>query len=177
MRWRLVIPGAVVLALVVLLGFGLTREPGTLPSALIGQPVPAFDVPTLASDRPRITEAALEGQVSMINVWASWCIACRAEHALITEISRRTGVPVLGLNYKDTREDALQWLARFGNPFAVVAFDKPGRVGFDLGVGAVPETFVIDATGTIRHKVVGPITPRIMNDTLIPMLERLKQAA
>lgn len=164
--------------MITLLGYGLTRQPGKLPSALVGKPVPEFKLPTLASPkREIITEAALEGQVSMINVWASWCISCRAEHPLITAITMRTGVPVIGLNYKDTREDALQWLQRFGNPFAVVVFDKRGSLGFDLGVTAVPETFVVDANGVIRHKVVGPITPKIMNNTLIPLLERLQRQA
>lgn len=177
MRWRLVIPSVVVVALIVVLGYGLTREPSVLPSALIGQPVPEFSLPTLASERPRVTDAALKGQVSLVNFWASWCAACLAEHPYLMEISLRMGVPILGINYKDTRQDALQWLRRYGNPFAVVAFDPSGRVGFNFGVGAIPETFVVDATGTIRHKVVGPITPEIMNETLIPLLNRLRRDA
>ncbi|MBO9469095.1 DsbE family thiol:disulfide interchange protein [Endozoicomonas sp. G2_2] len=174
MRWRLVIPVVVVLMLIVLLGYGLTRRPDVLPSALIDKPAPQFDLPTLASDRERIRTADLKGKVTLVNVWASWCVACRAEHALITEISRRTGVPVVGLNYKDTKEGALRWLGRYGNPFAVVAFDRSGEVGIDWGVAAVPETFVVDRQGTIRYKVVGAITRDEMNDTLVPTLERLK---
>lgn len=177
MRWRLVVPVVVVLVLIVLLGYGLTRNPSELPSALIGKSAPAFDLPTLDAERDRITDAALKGNVSLVNVWASWCVACRAEHELITEISRRTGVPVMGLNYKDTREGALRWLGRYGNPFAVVAFDQSGQVGIDWGVAAVPETFVVDDQGMIRYKVVGPISRTEMNDTLIPLLKQLQQAS
>ena len=176
MRWRLIVPVLVVFVLIVLLGYGLTRRPDILPSAFIDKPAPAFDLPTLASDRERISAADLKGSVTLVNVWASWCVACRAEHELITAVSRRTGVPVVGLNYKDTKEDALRWLGRYGNPFAVVAFDPSGAVGIDWGVSAVPETFVIDAEGIIRYKVVGPITREEMNATLIPKLEQLKGA-
>lgn len=178
MRWQRVVPIAVVVVLIVLLGYGLTREPSTLPSALIGEPVPEFRLPTLASaERDFLTDEALQGQVTMINVWASWCLACRAEHELVAEIVMRTGVPVIGLDYKDTRAAARRWLNRFGNPFAVVAFDKHGTLAFDLGVSGVPETFVVDANGVIRHKVVGPITPEIMNNKLIPLIKRLQKAA
>ncbi|WP_353112367.1 DsbE family thiol:disulfide interchange protein [Salinisphaera dokdonensis] len=167
-------PVVVVMMLIVLLGYGLTRRPDVLPSALLDKPAPEFDLPTLASDRERIRTADLKGEVTMVNVWASWCVACRAEHALITEISRRTGVPVVGLNYKDTKEGALRWLGRYGNPFAVVAFDQRGDVGIDWGVAAVPETFVVDEEGVIRYKVVGAITREEMNENLVPTLEQLK---
>ena len=175
MRWRLVLPILVVFALIVLLGYGLTREPNKLPSAFIDKPAPDFDLPTLASDRDRITRDDLKGNLTLVNVWASWCVACRTEHELLTEISRRTGVPVVGLNYKDTKQAALQWLGRYGNPFAVVAFDPAGKVGIDWGVAAVPETFVVDEKGVIRYKVVGEITRQEMNDNLLPRLERLKE--
>ena len=118
MRWRLVVPVVVLMGLIILMGYGLTRRPDIIPSALIGKTAPAFDVRTLASDKARISDSDLKGQVTLVNVWASWCVACRAEHGLITEISRRTGVPVVGLNYKDTDKDALRWLGRYGNPFA-----------------------------------------------------------
>lgn len=174
-RWRLVVPVVVVLMLIVLLGYGLTRRPDILPSAFIDKPAPAFDLSTLASDRDRINADDLKGGITLVNVWASWCVACRAEHALITEISRRTGVPVVGLNYKDTEKAALRWLGRYGNPFAVVAFDPDGAVGIDWGVAAVPETFVVDKQGIIRYKVVGAITQEEMNQNLIPRLKALKQ--
>jgi cytochrome c biogenesis protein CcmG/thiol:disulfide interchange protein DsbE len=177
MRWRLVVPVVVLMGLIILMGYGLTRRPDIIPSALIGKTAPSFDVRTLASDKARISDSDLKGQVTLVNVWASWCVACRAEHGLITEISRRTGVPVVGLNYKDTDEDALRWLGRYGNPFAVVAVDQSGEVGIDWGVAAVPETFVVDRDGTIVYKVVGAITREEMNDTLIPKLEQLQSEA
>jgi len=181
MRWRLIIPVVVVMGLIVLLGYGLTRRPDIIPSALIGKTAPAFDLPTLSTEQGtapgRISADDLKGHVTLVNVWASWCVACRAEHALITEISRRTGVPVVGLNYKDTQEGARRWLGRYGNPFAVIAFDATGEVGIDWGVAAVPETFVVDRDGTIVYKVVGAITPEEMNDTLIPKLQQLRQAS
>lgn len=177
MRWQRIIPVAVVVMLVVLLGYGLTRNPAQLPSALVGQPVPDFKLPTLAAKQPALADEDLEGQVTLINTWASWCLTCRAEHPVIAELTTRTGIPVVGLNYKDTRKAALQWLERFGDPFAVVVFDKQGQLGFDLGVGAVPESFVVDSNGIIRHKVVGPITQKIMEQTLIPLIKRLRREA
>lgn len=177
MRWQYVVPVGVVLVLMAVMGYGLTRQPSKLPSALIGESVPSFELPTLSSQRPALTDAAFEGQVAVINVWASWCLACRAEQTVLAELTRRTNVPVVGVNYKDTRTDARRWLQRFGNPYATIVVDKQGQFGFDLGVSGVPETFIVDADGIIRHKVVGPITPQIMNNTLVPLLQRLKQAA
>ncbi|MGB7757616.1 MAG: DsbE family thiol:disulfide interchange protein [Salinisphaera sp.] len=177
MRWRVVIPAVVVAGLIVLLGYGLTRQPTILPSALIDKPAPVFNLPTLASADKRVDSNVLKGHVTLVNVWASWCVACREENDLVTEISQRTGVPVLGINYKDKRRDAKHWLARFGNPFAVVGFDQSGQVGIDWGVAAVPESFVVDRQGIIRYKVVGPITRQKMNKVLIPKLERLQQAS
>lgn len=177
MRWQHVVPVGVVLVLMAVMGYGLTRHPSQLPSALIGDPVPEFKLPTLSPQQPKLTEAAFEGQVAVINVWASWCVACRTEQAVLAELAMRTGVPVVGINYKDTRQDARRWLQRFGNPYATVIVDKHGQFGFDLGVSGVPETFIVDANGIIRHKVVGPITPKLMNTTLVPLLQRLKQAA
>lgn len=177
MRWWLIIPGLVLIGLVGMLGYGLTRQPSVLPSALLDQPAPAFDLPTLAHPDQRITAQALKGQVSVVNVWASWCVACRAESSLVAEMTQRTGVPVVGLNYKDKRPDATRWLTIFGNPFQVTAFDASGRVGIDWGVSGVPETFVVDRQGVIRYKVVGAITEQEMNQRLIPLLNKLQNAS
>lgn len=177
MRWRVVIPAVVVVGLIALLGYGLTRQPTILPSALLNKPAPAFNLPTLAAANKRVGSEVLKGHVTLVNVWASWCVSCREENDLVTEISQRTGVPVLGINYKDQRSAAKRWLARFGDPFAVVAFDHSGQVGIDWGVAAVPETFVVDRNGIIRYKVVGPITRHEMKNALIPKLKQLQQAS
>lgn len=172
-RWVVIVPSVVVLALIVMLGYGLTRNPRILPSALIDKAAPAFSLPTLADPDRRISAQQLEGQVVLVNVWASWCVACRSEVSLIQEISQQTGVPVVGLDYKDQRPAALRWLKHFGDPFAVVAFDNSGDTGINWGVTGVPETFVVDGQGMIRYKVVGPITEQTMRDELIPRLNKL----
>lgn len=176
MRWSVLIPGGVVLALIVVLGYGLTRDPSALPSALDGKPAPAFDLPSLEQPTQRIDLSQLNGQVALINVWASWCVACRSETDVLGELSRRTGVPVLGLNYKDTPDNARSWLKQFGNPYTLIAVDQSGATAIDYGVSGVPETFVIDQHGVIRDKVVGPISDSIMRERLIPELRHLKSS-
>lgn len=177
MSWRFALPGAAVLALIGLLAFGLTRDPSVLPSALIGEPAPAFSVPQLRDPEQIISEEALAGQVSVLNVWASWCVACRAEHAVIKQITKLSGVPVYGLNYKDSRAAALRWLEQFGDPYAASIFDASGTVGMDFGVYGVPETFVLDANGVVRYKHVGPVTMQALEETILPLLARLQREA
>ncbi|RJS92070.1 DsbE family thiol:disulfide interchange protein [Salinisphaera sp. Q1T1-3] len=174
MRWRVIIPGIVLIALVGVLGYGLTRDPHTLPSVLVGHPAPPFDLPTLDNPQHTIGVDAMKGRVALVNVWASWCVACRSEVSVIAELSQRTGVPVLGLDYKDDRDEAHRWLRRFGDPYARIAFDAKGQTGIDWGISGVPETFVLDRHGIIRDKVVGPVTDETMNDRLIPLIEKLR---
>lgn len=177
MRWRVIVPGVVLLALIGLLGYGLTRDPHTLPSVLIGRPAPSFDLPSLEHESQRIDVSRLSGHVALVNVWASWCVACRGEVSVIADISQRTGVPVLGLDYKDERDDARRWLRRYGDPFALIAFDAQGQTGIDWGISGVPETFVIDEKGIIRDKIVGPVTDEIMQDRVVPLIRRLQDKA
>lgn len=174
MRWIVIVPSVVLIGLLVLLGYGLTQDPRALPSALIDKPAPAFVLPKLSQPSQTIDLKALEGRVALVNVWASWCVACRSEVSLIAELSQRTGVPVIGMNYKDKPADAKRWLKRFGDPFAVVAVDQSGQTGIDWGVSGVPETFVVDAKGMIRYKVVGPITEEEMRQHLLPELQQLQ---
>lgn len=174
MRLRYLAPVLVVFVLVGLLAFGLTRDPSKIESVLIGRPAPAFDVPQLKDPSARFGDLNLRGEVSVLNVWASWCLGCRQEHPLLSELSGRAGVPVYGLNYKDRREDALRWLERYGDPYTVSGYDPAGGVGIDWGVAAVPETFVVDAEGIIRYKQIGAITPRDLEEKLLPLLRRLK---
>lgn len=177
MRLGFVLPALVVVVLIGLLGYGLTRDPSELPSALLDQPAPAFSVSRLEAPDQVITQDVFAGQVAVFNVWASWCVACRAEHALIEELAERGEVPVYGLNYKDKRATALRWLERYGDPFEASAFDPRGLVGIDYGVAAVPETFIIDADGVIRFKQVGPVDRETLEQTLLPLVARLKEEA
>ncbi len=164
---RYLIPAAVLAALVVLFALGLQRDPSKIPSPLIGKPAPAFDLPTPAG--ARLTAAALSGAPVLVNFWASWCTPCLQEHPLLMELAR-TGVKIVGINYKDDPQAATQWLERHGNPFATIAQDRDGRAGLDWGVYGVPETFALDAAGVIRHKHIGPLTREAWQADLVPIV-------
>jgi cytochrome c biogenesis protein CcmG/thiol:disulfide interchange protein DsbE len=170
---RYVVVG-VFLVLVVFLGIGLTLNPREVPSPLIGKPVPAFRLPTVHDPSQTLASDQLRDRVTLVNVWASWCVSCRQEHPLLVELARRGEVAIYGLNYKDTRPDALRWLASLGNPYVVSAYDEDGRVGIDWGVYGVPETFVIDRQGIIRHKHTGPITDEAWKERLWPLIQKLQ---
>ena len=164
----------VFLVLVVFLGIGLTLDPREVPSPLIGKAVPSFRLPTVSDPAQTLASEQFRDRVTVLNVWASWCVSCRQEHPLLVELARRGEVTIYGLNYKDTRPDALRWLASLGNPYTASAFDEDGRVGIDWGVYGVPETFVIDRQGIIRHKHTGPITEEAWNKTLWPLIQKLQ---
>jgi cytochrome c biogenesis protein CcmG/thiol:disulfide interchange protein DsbE len=161
-------------ALVALLFFGLGTDPRKVPSPLVGKPVPKFTLPTLQDPSRTVSDADLRGQVSLVNVWFSTCVSCRAEHRQLMAIAKESGVQIVGLNWKDDKPDALQMLRQFGNPYHVVAFDADGRVGIDWGVYGAPETFVIDRKGTIRYKQIGPIDQTVWEQTLRPIVDQLK---
>ena len=174
---RFLIPLALFLVLAAFLGVGLRLDPREVPSPLIGKPAPEFALPTLAEPGQTIRRADLLGQVWMLNVWASWCGACRQEHPVLVEFARRKVVPIYGLDYKDGRAQGLAWLQEGGNPYVASLFDEEGRTGIDFGVYGVPETFVIDHTGTIRNKHIGPITPEALATKIEPLLRQLHAAA
>lgn len=165
---RYALPAAVLAALVVLFAIGLQRDPTQVPSPLIGQPAPAFTLPT--PDGGTLTPADFRGRPVLVNFWASWCTPCLQEHPLLMQLAR-TGVTVVGLNYKDDPAAARQWLARHGNPFALIAQDRDGLVGLDWGVYGVPETFVLDAAGVIRFKQIGPMTREAWEQDVAPRLQ------
>jgi cytochrome c biogenesis protein CcmG/thiol:disulfide interchange protein DsbE len=174
---RFLLPLAVFIVMVIFLGIGLTLDPREVPSPFIGKPAPAFTLPQVADASKTLSPADLKGQVYLLNVWASWCVSCREEHPVLVELSKTKAVPIYGLNYKDEREDALGWLQRFGNPYTASAFDADGRVGINWGVYGVPETFVVDKQGIIRHKQTGPITPEILETKLLPLIRQLQGSA
>lgn len=171
---RYLIPLLIFICLVVLFRIGLNYDPRRVPSPLVDKPVPAFSLPELKNPAGTLGSDDLRGQVTLLNVWASWCVACLHEHPLLMELAQNSNIRIYGLNYKDEREDAIQWLARHGDPYVQSAFDYDGKIGIDLGVYGVPETFVVDREGIIRHKFIGPITAQIIEDTLMPLLDRLE---
>jgi cytochrome c biogenesis protein CcmG/thiol:disulfide interchange protein DsbE len=155
------------------LAVGLTRDPGTLPSALIDRPVPTFELPAIEGmPGEGLRNTDLEGEVSLVNVFASWCVPCRAEHPLLMGLAER-GVVINGIDYKDPAEQAARWLEDLGNPFARIGADRDGRVAIDFGVYGVPETFVIDKAGRIRFRHPGPLTPDLVNTEIRPLLAEL----
>lgn len=167
------LPIAIALGLMVVLGMGLSLRPDEIPSPLIGKNAPAFSLPELTQPDRLVTESVWQGQVTLVNVWASWCVTCREEHEVLKQAAA-TGARILGLNYKDERAEALRWLEKLGNPYFAVAFDSEGRAGIDWGVYKVPESFIVDKQGRIRHKHLGAITVQDWRDTLAPLIARLE---
>jgi len=176
MKAKFLIPLLLFIVLVGFLAVGLNRDPHEVPSPLINKPAPAFEIAQLAQANKTFSPASMKGQVWILNVWASWCVACREEHPVLVELGKSGQVPLIGLDYKDKREDALAMLERQGNPYVLSAFDANGRVGIDYGVYGVPETYVIDQAGVIRFKHIGPITPQILNQKIYPLLTELKKS-
>jgi cytochrome c biogenesis protein CcmG, thiol:disulfide interchange protein DsbE len=171
---RFLIPLALFGVLAVFLGAGLRLDPREVPSPLIGKPAPDFKLTRLDDPAATISRADLLGKVWMLNVWASWCVACREEHPALVAFAKRKLVPVYGLNYKDVRTDGLLWLSRLGDPYEASFFDGDGRVGIDYGVYGVPETFVIDRQGVVRFKHIGPLTPELIRERIEPLIESLR---
>jgi len=162
----------------VMVGFlwkGLSLKPREVPSPLINKEAPAFKLSQLHDFQTSFSPEDMKGKVWLLNVWASWCVACRAEHPLLMEVARRAEVPLFGLNYKDAPKDAKQWLVQHGNPYKLSAVDFDGRVGIDYGVYGVPETFVIDKKGVIRHKVIGPVSRLSLAEDVMPLVKELEK--
>ncbi|MBP5985732.1 MAG: DsbE family thiol:disulfide interchange protein [Azonexus sp.] len=182
-------------ALVVLLAIGLNLNPRDVPSPLVGKPAPAFSLNVLATPDKTLGPKDMQGKVWLLNVWASWCVSCRAEHPVLVEFSKKVDVPVIGLNYKEVRGDgafdmgkmpadeerklafqrANQWLSQHGDPYKLTVMDLDGRVGIDYGVYGVPETYVIDKAGVIRMKHTGPISPDVLSQKILPLLAELNK--
>lgn len=173
-RLAALVPLAAFLVLGVFLGIGLTLNPREVPSPLIGKPVPEFSLPPVKGRTLGLASTDLKGEVSLVNVFASWCVACRAEHPLLMELKQKGVVPIHGLNYKDKPEDAEKWLAELGDPYTRTGADINGRVGIDWGVYGVPETFVIDREGRIVYKQIGPVNRDVLEKTILPLIRKLR---
>ncbi|MHB1358622.1 MAG: DsbE family thiol:disulfide interchange protein [Rhodocyclaceae bacterium] len=172
---RFLLPLGLFIVLVGFLAVGLTLNPREVPSPLIGKPAPDFKVPQLHDASVSFSPQEMAGKVWLLNVWASWCVSCREEHPVLNEFAKTGIAPLVGLNYKDQREDGIRWLARFGDPYLLSAYDLDGRVGINYGVYGVPETYVIDKAGVIRFKQVGPVTPAILQQKIIPLVQELNK--
>lgn len=172
---RYLLPLFIFLGLAIALGLGLGRDPTEIPSPLVGKPAPAFSLAHLDDPQKQFGPEQLKGQVWLLNVWASWCVSCREEHPVLLGLSKSGVAPIVGLDYQDDVANGQQWLAKHGNPYQLTVSDRDGRVGMDLGVYGVPETFVIDKQGRIRFRHAGPVTPQFLKDKLLPLIEELKR--
>ena len=176
-RWTALLPIGVFVVLVGILAYRLVlidrgHAPDAIPSVMINRPAPDFSLPSLFDDQPAVTNAALQGQVTVVNVFASWCLPCQAEHPLLAQL-KRPGVRLIGVNYKDNPAAARAWLNQRGNPYDAIARDSDGRVAMDFGVYGVPETYVLDANGVIRFKQTGPLTEAVVRDKIQPIMARI----
>jgi len=177
LRLRYALPGIVFLVMVAVLGIGLTMDPTRVPSPLIGKEVPDFELPPLPGRDNGLSSADLRGEVSLVNVFASWCTACRYEHPLFMDLKKRGVIPIHGINYKDRPQDAEAWLGELGDPYTRIGADRDGRVAIDWGVYGVPETFLIDEQGRIAFKQIGPVTEEVLAEKILPLVEKLRQSS
>lgn len=172
---RFILPFVIFIVLAVFLFVGLKLDPREVPSPLVGKPAPAFVLPQLHNPGNQFSPNDMKGKVWLLNVWASWCVACEAEHPVLMELASLNIVPIYGMDYKDKREAALNVLERRGNPYVLTSSDADGRVGIDYGVYGVPETYVIDKQGVIQYKQIGPVTPQNLRETILPLVAELEK--
>ena len=169
------VPLLVFFVIAIAFAIGLTLNPREIPSVLIGKPVPEFDLSPVEGRSLGLSNRDLQGEVSLVNVFASWCTACRLEHPLLMELQARNVVPIHGLNYRDKPDDARKWLDTLGDPYTRTGADLDGRVGIDWGVYGVPETFIVDRDGRIAHKHIGAITEEALNEEILPLVRELRR--
>lgn len=174
---RTLVPATLFAILVVFFWTGLNLKPSEIPSPLIGKPAPVFDLPQLRDASLRLTQDDLAGEISLLNVWATWCVGCRQEHDFLLQVARESDVPIYGLNYKDDRDKAIAWLDTLGDPYRASAFDETGTVSIDWGVYGAPETFLIDAEGIIRYKHIGPLNAEVWRNKLLPRIKLWRDGA
>jgi cytochrome c biogenesis protein CcmG/thiol:disulfide interchange protein DsbE len=171
---KYLLPFLLFIALAVFLALGLKLNPKDIPSPLIDKPAPAFSLPILGIPEKKLSNQDLQGQVWLLNVWASWCVSCREEHPVLLQFAQQSSVTLVGLNYKDQADAAIEWLSKLGNPYTVSLMDSEGRTGIDYGVYGVPETFVIDKRGVIRYKHTGAVTADDLEKVFMPLINQLE---
>ena len=161
----------VLLVLVFIKGLDPERDLNELPSPFLGKPAPQFELPKLKVPEETVGTADYEGQLALINVWATWCVGCRQEHEFLMALSRQNPMPIYGINWRDRRDEALTWLAQLGDPYVASGFDVDGRVGIDWGVYGAPETFLVGQDGTVLHKHLGPLNQAIWEQDFVPLID------
>lgn len=172
--FRYLLPLMVFIGIVILFVAGLQRDPGIVPSPFIGKPVPVFELAELGSPDTLLGSDDMRGGVSLLNIWASWCLPCRHEHPFLLELADSSEVRIYGLNYKDQQQDALDWLEELGDPYHKIFFDAEGSAAIDLGAYGVPETFVLDSNNIIHYKHIGPINRQTMDEIILPLIKKLR---
>lgn len=173
---RFLIPLLIFGVLVGFLAVGLGLNPREVPSPFIGKPAPLFSLSQLHQPDSSFSPKDMQGQVWLLNVWASWCVSCRQEHPVLVDLARHKVAPIIGLDYKDERDPAKAWLAEHGDPYNFSIWDRDGKIGIDYGVYGVPETFVIDKAGIVRMKHIGPLTQAVVSEKIIPLVKELNGA-
>ncbi|OGS96707.1 MAG: thiol:disulfide interchange protein [Gallionellales bacterium RBG_16_56_9] len=171
---RYILPFVAFVVIAAFLFVGLNLNPREVPSPLIDKPAPPFSLPQLHEPEKQFAPQDMLGKVWLLNVWASWCVSCKDEHPVLMALARQNLVPIYGLDYKDKREDALNWLAGGGDPYVLSAADIEGRIGIDYGVYGVPETYVIDKQGIIRYKQIGAVTVQSLEEKILPLVKELQ---
>ena len=170
---RFLLPALIFLVITGFLFVGLYKDPSLVPSPLIGKPIPEFAAKTLKDPEKIITNKDIQGDYALVNVWATWCAACKQEHSALVYLASKLQVPIYGLNYKDDRASAINWLKQYGDPYVANIYDENGRIGIDFGVYGAPETFLIDSNGLIQHKLVGVMTPTVWEQQFMPIIEKI----
>lgn len=172
-KLKYILPFIILFALLALLTYELFySNPYELPSALVGEPVPPFELPLLGQSNVSITDKHLQGRAALLNVWATWCYACGVEHEMLMKIKEQYHVPIFSIDYKDNEEDAKTWLKEHGNPYIMIGNDSHGDVAIDLGVYGTPETFVINPEGKIIYRHIGVIDQKAWDEVLYPLIKK-----
>lgn len=177
LSWTAIVPLALFAGVAVFMAAGLTNDPRELPSNMIDRPMPEFELGPIAEGKAVLSPEDLKGEVSMINVFGSWCVSCVVEHPKLMELSEQGDVPIYGVDWRDKPGAGQAWLDKYGDPYALTGVDEESKLAIDLGVTGAPETFIVDAEGRIRYKHIGPITDEIWDETLLPLITDLREGS